>query len=525
MEVKAKFHRRSISYTPNISTQIFSEKISHKTIEEQLTGSDLANDKANILEKDKTGKSSFSSPLKRLTYAADSFHKRDSGLHCPESASLECTSTVSIDEANNRNRHAPESVGQPDTLSVWSKLNVTSTELRRCAAEVVSLRTEKFALLRDRGELAEKVELLSRELEKFDGEQREIENLREEFLLKTSKIETEKRRLIQENENLRFQMQELAIELANIQQENLSLVNKNDVEKYILRIEFLQRNLESREGEIAELRMTNSCIVEKFNTQMAELFSIKEQHRIETESLRDKLFEIVEAKNGENQKQWKLLEDLSTERDNLKIELEKASSRLKDFSQLDLCFLCGGQKDEKEFQSAISPVGDSEAETTLLKKISTLQQRLNISEKRRRELNNKLQDIRGNIRVFVRCRPFLKIDNTPSTEEAFIQPSVHFHQDKTSVSLIPSAITSITSSSNSRGMQGSLNNPFLFDRVFNMQSSQEEVYKEVSELVQSALDGYRICIMSYGQSGSGKVSIHCCTIIIVIKLMINFPYF
>eukprot|EP01037_Dinobryon_pediforme_P039423 gene39423-48019_t len=53
-------------------------------------------------------------------------------------------------------------------------------------------------------------------------------------------------------------------------------------------------------------------------------------------------------------------------------------------------------------------------------------------------------------------------------------------------------------------MQGSLNNPFLFDRVFNMQSSQEEVYKEVSELVQSALDGYRICIMSYGQSGSGK---------------------
>jgi hypothetical protein len=30
------------------------------------------------------------------------------------------------------------------------------------------------------------------------------------------------------------------------------------------------------------------------------------------------------------------------------------------------------------------------------------------------------------------------------------------------------------------------------------------VFQEVSELVQSSLDGYHVCIMSYGQTGSGK---------------------
>ena len=115
------------------------------------------------------------------------------------------------------------------------------------------------------------------------------------------------------------------------------------------------------------------------------------------------------------------------------------------------------------------------------------------AEQVRRKLHNQIQELRGNVRVFCRVRP----------SEA--HSSVMCLQDGASVKVEappqgpvgPSAASSL----NANGLK-EFN--FGFDRVFNNDSSQGEIFEEVSQLVQSALDGYKVCLFSYGQTGSGK---------------------
>ena len=46
---------------------------------------------------------------------------------------------------------------------------------------------------------------------------------------------------------------------------------------------------------------------------------------------------------------------------------------------------------------------------------------------------------------------------------------------------------------------------FTFDRIFDMSSTQEEVYKEAAlPAVESILEGYNSTILAYGQTGTGK---------------------
>ncbi|XP_071697406.1 kinesin-like protein KIN-14C [Rutidosis leptorrhynchoides] len=125
--------------------------------------------------------------------------------------------------------------------------------------------------------------------------------------------------------------------------------------------------------------------------------------------------------------------------------------------------------------------------------VSDLQDRLRDAETKllegeslRKKLHNTILELKGNIRVFCRVRPLLP-DDGPGTEAAVSYP------------------TSVESAG--RGIdvfQSGQKYPFTFDKVFAHDASQQEVFMEISQLVQSALDGYKVCIFAYGQTGSGK---------------------
>ncbi|KAL1549765.1 kinesin-like protein KIN-14G [Salvia divinorum] len=101
-----------------------------------------------------------------------------------------------------------------------------------------------------------------------------------------------------------------------------------------------------------------------------------------------------------------------------------------------------------------------------------------------RKLYNQVQDLKGNIRVYCRIRPFLTGQQMGlSTAEA----------------LDGQTISIITPAKNGKGKK-----LFTFNKVFGPSASQEEVFSDTQPLIRSVLDGYNVCIFAYGQTGSGK---------------------
>lgn len=111
----------------------------------------------------------------------------------------------------------------------------------------------------------------------------------------------------------------------------------------------------------------------------------------------------------------------------------------------------------------------------MVTKIASLEAAVVAADAKRREAHNQLVELKGNIRVFCRVRP---------------NPS--------SVAQISSDGSSIRVYADSKPYE------FNFDKVFNPDASQSDIFNQVSDLVQSALDGYNVCLFSYGQTGAGK---------------------
>lgn len=116
------------------------------------------------------------------------------------------------------------------------------------------------------------------------------------------------------------------------------------------------------------------------------------------------------------------------------------------------------------------------------KSIGVEEVKLNEFELRRRKLHNAIEDLKGSIRVFCRVRPLSKkeIEQGDNSVTRRIDEMTLGIKDK-------------------RDQE----HDFGFDAVF-LPGTQEEVFEDCRDLVQSAADGYNVTLFAYGQTGAGK---------------------
>eukprot|EP01052_Picozoa_sp_SAG31_P054419 SAG31_NODE_14478_length_804_cov_1.026950_2_plen_144_part_01 len=110
---------------------------------------------------------------------------------------------------------------------------------------------------------------------------------------------------------------------------------------------------------------------------------------------------------------------------------------------------------------------------------------MNAEIKERRRLFNVIQELKGNIRVFCRCRPLIPME-TERGETAAAK-----------VGAVEGEIIVVDPKHRTK-------KSFEFDAVFGPDATQAAIFEDTRQLVHSCCDGYNVCVFAYGQTGSGK---------------------
>lgn len=309
-------------------------------------------------------------------------------------------------------------------------------------------------------------------------------------------IETVRARLEAAESALRDAEREHEIEMDSLEQrqrieaENVKQESKKELETISTRHEDEVRGLKRRfEHELDDERSKRQRDLTQLNSQTAldmqrSNIDLDNKDR-ELGMLQSDLQGLRDHIERERKNNQDLRQNLDTASGN-SVTLESSIRALK--ARIE--FLESGREEQSAaFERANQQMVDALAETNEAK------EKLRKEETLRRKLHNQVQELKGNIRVFCRVRPTL--DTEPATDIAQIQYPDDSEESK-EINVLGQE------EKNSLGAVSRKNNNFAFDRVFSPSTANGEVFDEINQLVQSALDGYNVCIFCYGQTGSGK---------------------
>ena len=369
----------------------------------------------------------------------------------------------------------------------------------------------------------EDVKSFQNEIKKMQQEVKAIKDL-------NKKLENDKKNALKENYNYINIIKEMKIDLKNLLNDKMSLLqegkdikNKKDLLFNELndKIEETQKKLEDENNKYNELYEENQKLqknlndfedikskynelYDDYNKLMNENEELKEHFTSKQFSLEDlnKLqekyeTEVFELKSLINIWKNNFLEIAKFKlinydiKKNQEIEnlididenyLNNAPNEIKELSNKIVTYF--KQLIEKENYKTINLKQLKEALITEQEKVYLLNTRLKNEKFLRRKIHNRYMYLRGNLRVMCRVRPFLpneKINKKSQMETILINnDSISIFQD---------------------------NKPeknFEYDYIFDTKSTQQDVYEEVTLLIQSMVQGNNICIIAYGQTCTGK---------------------
>uniref|UniRef100_A0A1J3IJ03 Kinesin-like protein n=1 Tax=Noccaea caerulescens TaxID=107243 RepID=A0A1J3IJ03_NOCCA len=245
----------------------------------------------------------------------------------------------------------------------------------------------------------------------------------------------------------------------------------------------LKGQFKALQDQLAASKVSQDDIVKQKDELVNEIVGLK----VEIQQVKDdRDRHIMEVKNlqAEATKQNDFKDIIS--------ELEsKRSSQNKEIEELQDQLVASERKLQVADLSTFEKINEFEEQKEsiieLKSRLEEAELKLIEGEKLRKKLHNTIQELKGNIRVFCRVRPLLSGENSSEEAKTISYP--------TSLEALGRGIDL---------MQNGQKHCFTFDKVFVPSASQEDIFVEISQLVQSALDGYKVCIFAYGQTGSGK---------------------
>lgn len=272
-------------------------------------------------------------------------------------------------------------------------------------------------------------------------------------------------------------------------------------------VDALSVQLGDRESQLAQVSEVKTSLmadvtvyskeVEESRTRNKELMRLMEdeesRHRMEVDGLQSKLMltssrlessELsLKSLRGEAQRMQMTIQQQTEEIQTLKTDLMSTQTSL--------------TRTEDLAQTRARKIDDLEEMVARQKlAIKELEEKAREDEDTRRKLHNAIQELKGNIRVFCRVRPSSSASSSADEDVKY----TYSKMDDGAIEVTQKQAKDVTGCKNAPDKKTS----FHFDKVFPPTATQSAVFDEISQLVQSALDGYNTCIFAYGQTGSGK---------------------